>query len=171
MEKVFFFARSPCFGYTLICFRGKAYSYRRLFFFIRSSGIRRGSFYQEFRCVQEINSQHTLLTILNYSTEHLNLPDHYKWLPVSLWRIKRNTIIFPGTWQIPQIHLRVLWVCTLDWNPEHPIIPGKETYLTVHLILPVRLLSQWNWPFSNSWGCTVQNISNFPVKTHLRKLF
>ena len=50
VEKVFFFARSPCCGHKLICFRSKGYSHRRLFFFTRSSRIRSGSFSQEFRC-------------------------------------------------------------------------------------------------------------------------
>ena len=43
-------------------------------------------------------------------------------------------------------NFRVLWFCPFDY-PEHPNIPGKKTFLTVHLILPVCLRLQQNHYF------------------------
>ena len=133
MEKMFFFARSPCCGHKLICCRRKGYSHKRLFFFTRSSGIRRGLFSQQFSCVQEINSECTLLTIFNYLAEHLSLPAHCKQLLVSSLMTKKNAIINPGT---PQYRIQN--------------IPDKETFLTVDLILPVCFRLQQNWSFSHN---------------------
>ena len=49
--------------------------------------------------MHKINSE--LLWTFNYSTEHLNLPGHCKYLPVRT-RIKKNDIIFSGSKQISQ---------------------------------------------------------------------
>ena len=42
--------------------------------------------------------------MLNYSTEQLDLPGHCKYLPVSLLRVEKNAIIFPGNKQIPETY-------------------------------------------------------------------
>ena len=45
--------------------------------------IRTASFFQKFRCP---GARYSLPRIFNYSTEHFDLPDHYKYPPVCLWR-------------------------------------------------------------------------------------
>ena len=63
-----------------------------------------GSFPQEFRWSGTRNKFRagTLARIFNYSTEYHDLPSHYKYILLSLLRIKKNAIIFTGDKQRPQ---------------------------------------------------------------------
>ena len=101
---MFLFTRPTHCRHEQICSAGKGYSQGRLFFggyFTRDKntfilqGIRFSGAKNKFRTG-------ALPRIFNYSTEHLDLPSHYKYSPVSLLRIKMNSIILLRSKQIPQ---------------------------------------------------------------------
>ena len=101
---MFLFTRPTHCRHELICSARKGYSQGRLFFggyFTRDKttfilqGIRFSGAKNKFRTG-------ALPRIFNYSTEHLDLPSHYKYSPVSLLRIKMNSIILLRSKQIPQ---------------------------------------------------------------------
>ena len=56
---------------------------------------------QMFGCKKKIRTG-TPPLILHYSTEHLNLPGHCTYQPVTSFRTKKSTVIFPGSKPIPQ---------------------------------------------------------------------
>ena len=66
--------------------------------------IRKGSFYQEFRCCGARNKLRTgaFPRIFSYSTELLDLPGQCKCLSVSSFRVKKNAIVFPRSKQLPK---------------------------------------------------------------------
>ena len=65
---------------------------------------RAGLFFREFRCSGAGDNSITgaLPGIFSYSTEQLDLPGKCKYVPVSLFKIKRNGIILPGSKRILQ---------------------------------------------------------------------
>ena len=78
------------------CSGWKGYSHRRLFFSqVNLPEIKAGSSSYKFKGFGVRNK-------FKYSTEHLDLPGHCKYLSVSSLRIKKNGIIFPGSKHISQ---------------------------------------------------------------------
>ena len=105
VKKSFFFVKSLYCGHWFICSRRKHHTHRRLIFSQVSLLLIKHSFSTSRNLgvlVQEISSEEVLYRAFSYSTEQLHLPGHCKKLPVSSLRIKKNTIIFSESKQIPQ---------------------------------------------------------------------
>ena len=92
--------------------------------------IRTGSSLLEFRCSDARNKLRTgvLPRIFNHSTEYLSLPDHCMCLTVSSLRIRKNTIIFPGSKQKRQSGIHN-FASTLLFSTE-PVFFAADTALS-----------------------------------------
>ena len=103
IKKVFFFFPCLCIANIGWIILDKKFILARALIFLQLIllKIRTGSSLLEFRCSDARNKLRTevLPRIFNHSTEYLSLPDHCMCLTVSSLKIRKNTIIFPGSKQ------------------------------------------------------------------------
>ena len=138
VKKEFFFDTSPCPGHWLTCSGRKGHSRRGPHFFSDSFTREKNGknlFSKEFSCSCAINNFRTgmLCRILNYSAEHLKIPDNFlrkqtntskEYIPCyprKIFKPLQKHLILPSI--LPGCFEFVLQ----DYTPEHVNIPRKKT--------------------------------------------